>query len=62
MVPLCMRAMISMSTRSSMCLPGHGNLPVSYLVLCKIFAQSHSDVDAVAHPILVGRMILLMLR
>ena len=41
MVPSCMRVMISMSTRSRTCLPEHGNLPKSYLVLSIIFACSN---------------------
>ena len=32
MVPSCMRAMISMSTRSSTCLPEHGNLPKCHIL------------------------------
>ena len=41
MVPSCMKAMISMSTRSSPCLPEHREFAdVSYLVLSIIFVTT----------------------
>ena len=40
MVPWCMRAMISMSTRSSTCLPEHGNLPKCHILSSIIFGRS----------------------